>query len=764
MKRKFSCFAMAVALVTAAGVAWAGGQEPRPGTVIVPPSNIERPQDIGKRSHTNFLIFIPAARSSKQPSPASSSGPGGETPGSLSCVYQTWAGQVSGCPVTNGSGYNSPSGGTNVIAIVDAYDYPTAASDFQTFSQQFGLPYGNECGPNDNEPCFTQVYATGSQPKANCSWAQEESLDIEWSHAMAPHAQIVLVEAASNSNSNLMQAVQVASNEVMCGPVTSSSPITSCSSGTGTGEVSMSWGSSEFSSESSYDGYFTGPGVTYFASSGDSGGKVIWPSASPNVVSAGGTTVNRNSSGDFTGESTWSSAGGGPSNDESMPSYQNITSDINTTGMRGTPDISFDANPASGVSVFDSTSCQGLVDWMVFGGTSVAAPSLSGISNESGAFDGGWDNGGNSSSVQSNLYSNYGTDTDFSTNPATCSYTSSTPFYDITQGSAGTYPATACWDFASGIGTDRGLTAFGSGSTSPSFSLSASPTTLSLTDNSSGTSTISVTPSGGFTGTVGLTTSAPSGLTASLSSASLSYSGGSYNTSTLTVTASSTAPAGIYTVTVTGSSGSLSSTTNITVTVLGVSSLTLSPSTVTGGTSATGTVTLSAAAPSGGASVALSSNNSAAQVPSSVTVESGYTSATFTVTTSTVSSSTSATISASLDGSSQSATITVSTASTGSFSVSASPGNVVLKGGGTASYTVTVAPSGGYTGTVDLSMTASPTGPTGVFSPASITGGSGSSTLTVTVSAKGNYTLTITGTDSVNSSLTSSTTVGLKVH
>ncbi len=661
MHRHFNATVIgAIAFLTACGMALAGGQEPRPGTVIVPPSNVERPQDIGKRSHTNFLIFIPAARSGKQPAPATSSGPSGETPPSLACVYQTASTLASGCPIINSPTSSEPdaSGGSNVIAIVDAYDDPTAASDFQTFSQQFGLPYGDECGPNKNAACFTKVYATGSQPKANCSWAQEESLDIEWSHAMAPYAQIILVEAASNSNSNLMQAVSVANNLVStCDGL--------CSSG-GTGEVSMSWGSSEFSTESTFDSYFTTHGVTYFASSGDSGGQVIWPSASPNVVSAGGTTIGRDSSGSFTGETTWTDAGGGPSSYEAMPGYQQVISDINTSGMRGTPDLSFDANPASGVSVYDSTSCQGLVGWLVFGGTSVAAPSLSGIVNDAGAFDGGWDGGSNSSSVQSNLYSNYGTDTDFSTDPTTCSYTSSTPFYDITTGSAGTYPATACWDFASGIGSDRGLTGFNPPSSTAGFSLSASPSTLTLTAGSttSATSTISMTASGGFSGTVTLSASAPSGsgLTVSLSPTYISGSG----TSTLTVGAG-TATAGTYTVAVTGtSSGFPSSTTDVTVTVSPssssptVSSVTLSPSSVTGGTSSTGTVTLTAAASSGGAVVSLtSSNTSVASVPSSVTVSAGSTSASFTVTTSAVTTQTSVTITASYNNSSASATLTV---------------------------------------------------------------------------------------------------------
>jgi kumamolisin len=461
------------------GVAPARAQGLRKGTVIVPPSNVVPPQYRGKRAHTNFLIFKPAKGGLVGPSPA------GETPSSLACVYKVGSKTLDpttskNCPVVYGSSgdpamnYDNPAGGSNIIAIVDAYDYPTALNDFNTFSQMFGLPNGNKCG-DGTQPCFTKAYPGGSQPRSNSSWAQEEALDIEWAHAMAPNAQIVLVEAASNSNADLMQAVAYANTIVSTCNFT-------CGSG-GTGEVSMSWGGSESSSEISYDStYFTQSGITYFASSGDSGGKVIWPSSSPNVVSAGGTTVNR-TKGNFTGETTWSSAGGGYSSYETMPSYQDITALINTTQMRGTPDISFDANPSTGVSVYDSTASQGLSGWLVFGGTSVSSPSLAGIVNNAGAFDGGWDGGNNTSSVQSNLYSNYATETG-STGPLSatnCSYNgSTTPFYDITSGSAGTYPSGPCWDFASGIGTLRGTTGL-TGSGASSGSAPAAPTGLTAT-------------------------------------------------------------------------------------------------------------------------------------------------------------------------------------------------------------------------------------------------------------------------------------------
>src|SRR5207245_4584002 len=161
------------------------------------------------------------------------------------------------------------SGGSGVIAIVDAFDYPTAENDLNVFSTQFGLP---PCTTANG--CFTKVYANGVKPRANCGWAQEAALDIEWAHAMAPNAKIVLVEAASNSFADLYQAVDIASGIVNAQ------------------EVSMSWGGSETSGEAGNDSHFTQGGIVYFAASGDTGGQTIYPGVSPNVVSAGGTRIH----------------------------------------------------------------------------------------------------------------------------------------------------------------------------------------------------------------------------------------------------------------------------------------------------------------------------------------------------------------------------------------------------------------------------------------------------------------------------------------
>lgn len=404
MKTKLSVWVLVmVFLMTATTLVAQHGPKPMRGRVFVPDSSRELPEDLNVRAHTNHEIHV-------RPE-ATGTAPAGETPQSIRDVAV----------------YNLPAlGGTGVIAIVDAYDYPTAANDFDVFSRQFGLPLSSDRICNGRNPCFQKVYASGKKPKANCGWAQEAALDIEWAHAMAPYAQIVLVEAASNSFSDLMKAVDVATNIVRGGGV---------NGGIAAGQVSMSWGGSEFSSESSYDSHLRGNGVVYFAASGDVGGKTIYPGTSPTVVSAGGTTINRDNNGVFISETGWNGSGGGPSRYEPRPAYQNGIVTI-VGSKRGTPDFSFDADPDSGVSVYDSTACQGSSGWMVFGGTSVSAPSLAGIVNLASHFY-------SSTNIElSTIYSNR---------------TNASSFRDITSGSAGSYSAKPGWDFVTGVGSNQGL-------------------------------------------------------------------------------------------------------------------------------------------------------------------------------------------------------------------------------------------------------------------------------------------------------------------
>ena len=379
----------------------------RHGKVIVPDSSVEHTGDAGHRAHTNHLIFVPDRKTQ-----SSLSRPSGETPASLGCVYGLVSPLASGCTIA-GSTVN-PSRGAGAIAIVDAYDDPTAENDLAVFSSTFGLP----------QAVFTKFYASGSRPKTNCGWAQEISLDIEWAHAMAPYAKIYLVEASSSSLTALLKAESVAANLVAAA---------------GGGEVTNSWSSGEFSSETSYDSKFTTPGVVYFGSAGDKAGALGYPSVSPNVVSAGGTSVQRDAQGNFAGEVVWNNqyggTGGGPSVYESRPGYQDSISGI-VGSHRGTPDFSFDADPATGVSVYDSTSCQGRSGWLVFGGTSVSSPALAGIVNAAGHLYASTD------IELSTLYGNLGNGSDFR---------------DITSGACGSNAAGAGWDYCTGVGSDIGV-------------------------------------------------------------------------------------------------------------------------------------------------------------------------------------------------------------------------------------------------------------------------------------------------------------------
>lgn len=235
------------------------------------------------------------------------------------------------------------------IAIVDAYDDPKIQSDLNIFDSQFGLP----------ATTVIRVNQTGgtSYPASDPSggWELEEALDVEWAHAMAPQASIMLVEANSATDTDLLAAVKYAAAHANV--------------------VSMSWGGSEFSGESSYDSaYFAKAGVVFVASSGDSGAPASWPAVSPNVLSVGGTALTLGAGNAWSSEVGWSDSGGGPSTGESQPSYQNgvVTQ---TSKTRATPDVAYDGSPSTGFAVYDSVPYSGTTyGWLGVGGTSAGAP------------------------------------------------------------------------------------------------------------------------------------------------------------------------------------------------------------------------------------------------------------------------------------------------------------------------------------------------------------------------------------------------------
>ena len=239
-----------------------------------------------------------------------------------------------------------------VIGIVDAFDDPNIESDLKVFAKQFSL---SACTTANG--CFQKVYATGTKPKKNSNWSSEISLDVEWSHAIAPQAKIMLVEASGQTNAELYQAVDVAVAN-------------------GATVVSMSWATDEYSGETSDDTHFNVPHVTFVAASGDSGHQSLYPAASPYVVAVGGTALTLTSGGAWQSEIAWSGSGGGISAYEPEPSYQ---ATAQTSGFRGIPDVAYDADPSTGVPIYDTVGIYGLLGWVEIGGTSMAAPEWSAL-------------------------------------------------------------------------------------------------------------------------------------------------------------------------------------------------------------------------------------------------------------------------------------------------------------------------------------------------------------------------------------------------
>jgi subtilase family serine protease len=244
-------------------------------------------------------------------------------------------------------------GAGQTIAIVDAYNDPNIASDLQAFDAHFGV---------SAPPSFTvenQTGGTNNLPTTDSGWAMEEALDVEWAHAMAPKAGIVLVEANSNSMYDLAAAV------------------TTASSAAGVTVVSMSWGSGEFAGETDFNSLFTKPSwhknETFIASSGDngSGGGPSFPAVVPNVLAVGGTNMNLTSTGAYGSETGWSGSGGGLSLYEPRPSYQ---SGATSSTQRSSPDVAYYAGMGTGFAVYDTAGRPGLSGWIELGGTSAGAP------------------------------------------------------------------------------------------------------------------------------------------------------------------------------------------------------------------------------------------------------------------------------------------------------------------------------------------------------------------------------------------------------
>ena len=247
--------------------------------------------------------------------------------------------------------YNLPkTGGHGTIAIIDAYNDKTMEADLAVFDKTFNLP---DCTTKNG--CFEQ-HLMASGTSINSGWAGETALDVEWAHAIAPNAKILLVEAKTPSGTNLLNAIDYAAGR---------SDVVA---------VSMSWGGEETAEEKSLDSHFVSKSkAVFFASSGDNGWGASWPAASPNVVSVGGTSLLLKNDGSLNKETAWNGSGGGVSAYETQPDFQKNYSIPKCNGMRAIPDVAYNADPQSGFSTYSNKK------WYVVGGTSAAAPQWAAI-------------------------------------------------------------------------------------------------------------------------------------------------------------------------------------------------------------------------------------------------------------------------------------------------------------------------------------------------------------------------------------------------
>ena len=315
------------------------------------------------------------------------------------------------------SAYNldGTSAGGRTVAIVDAYEDPSAEADLGVYRAQYGLP---ACTTANG--CFRKVNQNGGRklPRANGGWAQEISLDLDMVSATCPDCRILLVEASTPSFTNLGAAVQYAASQKPSA-------------------ISNSYGGSD-ASDATYGRYYDFPNIAITASTGDNGYQGgSYPASSSTVVAVGGTSLRRAGTPRGWSESVWSGAGSGCSTYNTAIAAASASD----TGCakRAMADVSAVADPSTGVAVYDSLAYQGVSGWLVFGGTSASAPIIGSVYALSG------DTGGY---------------------PSALPYQRAGSLNDVTTGTNGTCPTTQwCtartgWDGPTGVGTPNGVAGF----------------------------------------------------------------------------------------------------------------------------------------------------------------------------------------------------------------------------------------------------------------------------------------------------------------
>ena len=320
----------------AAAITWAQPADSRvPASVVV---DLPDPAAGGSRVHHPLRLQVLAGDVNANPLVTSAT-PTGYSPATIK-KYLGLTGTGSG----------------QTVAIVAAYNDPTIAADLAAFDKQYGL-----AAPAS----FKKVSQTGSTsvlPATDAGWALEISLDVEWAHAIAPAASLLLVEATTSSLNNLNTAIDYAAKQ------------------TGVSVISNSWGTTgEITGETTNDSHCKLLKAVCVFSTGDSGNPGGYPAYSPFVVAVGGTTLSLATSStgavSVASEAAWSGSGGGVSIYEPRPSYQGAL----PFSMRTIPDVSYDADPATGFAVYDSTPYNGSSGWFQMGGTSAGAPQWAGI-------------------------------------------------------------------------------------------------------------------------------------------------------------------------------------------------------------------------------------------------------------------------------------------------------------------------------------------------------------------------------------------------
>ena len=515
---------------------------------------------------------------------------------------------------------------------------------------------------------------------------------------------------------------------------------------------SWTWSPADPNTDNPYFEEFAAQGQNLFQAAGDDAAwkssSEVFPADDVYLTSVGGTDLDTSSAGGpWSSETAWANGGGGISPDKyAIPSWQTAAaagcSSCSKTYRNG-PDVSANANYTFYVCA-DQTTCTA----NEYGGTSFAAPMWAGylaLANQQAVANGGKTLGFiNPTLYTIGLGSSYGTD-----------------FHDVSSGSNG-YSATKGYDLATGWGSPNGSGLINAlaGTATSGFSLSASPTSVSVAQGSSGTSTITSTVTGGFDSAVSLSASGqPTGVTVGFNPTSITGAG----TSTVTMTVASSTATGTYSILVTGTSGSTTETTTVSLKVTSTTSpnftISASPTSVSVAQGASGASTITTSVSGGfNSAIALSASGQPAGVtvsfnPTSIAAPgSGTSTMTMTVASTTSTGTYTITVTGSGGGVTNSATVslTVTAKTSGSFTISVSPSSGYLYQGQSGYAVVSTTVSGGFNSAIALSASGVPSGVTYSFSPSSIPApGSGSSDLNLTVSynaTPGTYPITITGT------------------